>query len=76
MLVIPFAELEKETLQTLLEEMVTRDGTDYGAVEIPTAQKVTQAVRELQAGRVLLCYDNETQTCNLLPAEEARRWLE
>ena len=74
MLVIPFAELGKDTLLALLEEIVTRDGTDYGMVEIPTSAKVRQALQQLQAGHVCLCYDNESQTCNLLPAEEARRF--
>lgn len=73
MLVIPFAELEKDTLETVLEEIVTRDGTDYGLVEISTAAKVQQALQQLRSGQICLCFDSESESCNLLPADEARR---
>lgn len=75
MINIPFADLEKDTLHTLLEEIVTRDGTDYGAVEISTLRKIEQAIHQLQKGYIFLMYDNETQTCGLVLAEEARRWV-
>ncbi len=76
MLILPFEDIEKDTLYTLLEELVTRDGTDYGAVEISTAQKVEQVLLQLQQGTVCLCFDPETESCNIIEASEARRLAE
>lgn len=76
MLIIPFADMDIDTLNTLLEELVTRDGTDYGAVEIPAARKVEQVLLQLKRGTVCLCFDPETESCSIIAAEEARRWAE
>ena len=42
---IPYEKLEPETLQALIEEFVSRDGTDYGRTEVPFEQKVAQVKR-------------------------------
>lgn len=76
MLIIPFADMDKDTLHILLEELVTRDGTDYGITEMSTGQKVDQVLRQLAIGSVCLCYDQETESCNILPAAEAKRLAE
>jgi uncharacterized protein YheU (UPF0270 family) len=76
MLIIPYADMEKDTLNTLLEELVTRDGTDYGVVETSTAQKVQQVLLQLQQGTVCLCFDAETESCNILATAEAKRLAE
>jgi uncharacterized protein YheU (UPF0270 family) len=39
-LIIPFNELSPEALQGVIQEFVTRDGTDYGESEIPLGKKV------------------------------------
>jgi len=75
MIIIPFADLERDTLLTLLEEIVTRDGTDYGVVELSTERKVEQVLHQLQKGLACLMYDNETQSCSVVLAEEAKRWV-
>ena len=42
-MIIPISTLQNELLDSLLEEIVTRDGTDYGVVELTTEQKVERA---------------------------------
>ena len=64
---IPHAQLSAAALRAIVEEFVTRDGTDHSAIE-PRVEKV---LRELHAGRVELHFDDVTRSCNLLAAKES-----
>jgi len=75
MLIIPFNEIALETLSTLLEELVTRDGTDYGEIEASVEHKVESVIQQLRSGDACLCYDDASETCNVLPVEEAKRLM-
>lgn len=66
MIEIPWRELSAEALAGLIEEYVTRDGTDYGEREIDFATRVAQVRRELEAGRARVVYDAETGTANIV----------
>ncbi|MBW2735452.1 MAG: YheU family protein [Deltaproteobacteria bacterium] len=67
---IPLEALSPEALDNLIEEFVTRDGTDYGATERSLDDKKRAVVRQLHRGEVLIVFDPETQTSNLLTKEE------
>ena len=75
MIIIPFRELAPETLDALLQEIVTRDGTDYGDIEVAVAQKVGQVKQLLQSGVACLCYDEASESCNVLAATEVKRLM-
>ena len=60
------ALLSPATLRAVVTEFVTRDGTDHTSVE----RRIEMVLRQLEAGRVELHFDNATQTCNVLPANE------
>jgi uncharacterized protein YheU (UPF0270 family) len=64
---IPFAALSSDTLEAIIEEFITREGTDYGEREYSLAAKVEQVKQQLQRGEVIINYDAETQTCHLAP---------
>ena len=51
------------TLRAVVEEFVTRDGTDHSSVK----QRIEKVLRQLDAGRVELHFDDKTKTCNILP---------
>ncbi len=70
---IPPEALAAETLAAVIEEFVTREGTEYGAQEVPLARKVDQVRRQLERGEAWLLYDPETGSCNILPAAHAGR---
>jgi uncharacterized protein YheU (UPF0270 family) len=59
---IPAAELAPETLQSLVETFVLREGTDYGAQEVSLASKVAQVVRQLQRGEARIVFDPATES--------------
>ena len=61
-------ELSPETLRALVEEFVTRDGTDYGAVERELDAKVAAVMRQLARGEVRIVFDPESETTTLVPA--------
>jgi uncharacterized protein YheU (UPF0270 family) len=63
---IPHTQLSSAVLRAVVEEFVTRDGTDHSAVE----RRVEKVLRQLHAGQVELHFDRETQTCNILSVEE------
>jgi uncharacterized protein len=69
--IIPFEQLEQETLEAVLEEFITREGTDYGMYEYSLTQKREQLLAQLKQGRILLCFDPNTQSCTLLNKEDA-----
>ena len=62
---IPTTLLSPSALRGVVEEFVTRDGTDDSAVE----QRIAKVMRQLDAGLVELHFDDSTETCNILPVE-------
>lgn len=62
---IPHEKLRPATLRAVVEEFVTRDGTDYSSVE----QRVESVLRQLDAGLVGLHFDEQTETCNIVTVE-------
>lgn len=70
---IPWQELDAATLDNLITEIVTRDGTDYGEVEMSTPEKLAQVKRLLKAKQMTIVYDDATETCGLMSLEDALR---
>ena len=63
-------QLSAEALHGLVEEFVTRSGTDYGAVEATFEQKVSQVIAQLRSGTARLVFDPETETANIVEATQ------
>jgi hypothetical protein len=63
---IPHLQLPPVVLQAVIEEYVTRDGTDNSSVE----QRIKLVLRQLDVGIVELHFQQETETCNILPMNE------
>jgi uncharacterized protein YheU (UPF0270 family) len=68
---IPPGRLQPATLQALLEDFASRDGTDYGWRECTLEEKVAQLRRSLDSGRMTLLYDSESEHWDLLDSAEA-----
>ena len=69
---IPIERLSPEALDGLIEEFVTRDGTDYGLKEQTTEEKKSAVIRQLQRGEVVVVFDQESESCNIVTRDEAR----
>ena len=62
---IPWQELKPETLEALIDEYVTRDGTDYGTQEAARETKIAQVKKLLAKGKAQIVFDPETETCDI-----------
>ena len=69
---IPAESLKPETLRTLIEEYVTRSGTDYGTQEASLDRKVADVERQLGRGEIVIVFDPASETCDLREAEKHR----
>lgn len=72
---IPPSALAAETLDALLEEFASRDGTDYGERETSLTTRVAQLRTGLLGGEIVLLYDGDSETWDLLSAEAATELL-
>ncbi|QEQ95833.1 YheU family protein [Neptunomonas concharum] len=65
-MIIPMDALSDEALNGLIEEFVTRDGTDYGEIETSLAHKVTQVKAQLKRGDVVILYSETRGDVNIV----------
>lgn len=70
---VPYDQLAPETLRKVIEDIVTRDGTDYGAVEATLEQKSAALLRQLESGAAKLVVDLATETIGVMTKEELAR---
>jgi uncharacterized protein YheU (UPF0270 family) len=72
---VPCERLPAPTLEALLEEYATRDGTDYGLVERSLQDKVNNLLAQLREGKLALLYDAASEEWDLVPRDRARELL-
>ncbi len=72
---VPPERLDAATRRALVEEFVTRDGTDYGAVEQGVETRVAQVEAQLRSGEARIVFDPDSGTANIVLARDlaARR---
>ncbi|MBN4059824.1 MAG: hypothetical protein COA71_13315 [SAR86 cluster bacterium] len=63
---IPYKDLEEGTLNSLIEEFVSREGTDYGSQLYNLQDKVKHVMLQLEKGTVYIDYDAESSSCNIV----------
>jgi len=68
--IIPINKLSATALKGVIEEYITRRGTDYGAVEASLDTKFKQVKNQLKKGTAVLLFDNETETTNIFLADD------
>lgn len=71
-MIIPWQELEADTLENLIETFVLREGTDYGEQERSLLQKVADVRRQLERGDVVLVWSELHESVNIMPRKEFR----
>lgn len=75
-MLVPYDMLDPETLTRLIEDFVTREGTDNGdETDLPTrVQRVMQALKRKEA---FIAFDPESQQCQLVHRRDLPpEWLE
>ena len=70
---IPWDALPADTLDALVEEFVTREGTDYGEQEIALERKVAQVVAGIRRREYVILFDTEAETAHILTRQQWRQ---
>jgi len=63
---IPHEQLERDTLLRMIEEFVTRDGSNWEEDSGTLDVKVTQVMVQLKQRKIKVVFDLQTQTANLV----------
>jgi uncharacterized protein YheU (UPF0270 family) len=71
-MIVPYEKLSTEALRGLIEEFVTRPGTDTGYTEGSLEDNVEMVLMQLKLGDVLVVYDATLQTANLIPKDKLK----
>ncbi|MGB4073019.1 YheU family protein [Pseudomonas sp.] len=75
-MLIPYHLLEADTLTRLIEDFVTRDGTDNGD-ETPLHTRIERVRHALGKGQAVIVFDPESQLCQLaLKRDVPKEWLQ
>lgn len=67
---IPVNKLSAKALQGVIEEFISRNGTDYGAMESSLETNIRQVKSKLKDGSAVLVFDDETETTNIFLADD------
>ncbi len=67
---IPVNKLSPEALNGVINEFISRSGTDYGEREVSWETKFRQVKDKLENGLAVLIYDGETETINIFLAND------
>ena len=68
--IIPINKLSAKALQGVIEEFISRNGTDYGAIEASWETSIKQVKQKLKSGLAVLVFDDETETTNIFLADD------
>ncbi|HLR18240.1 MAG TPA: YheU family protein [Alcanivoracaceae bacterium] len=68
---VPWQEIPRDTLRLMIEEFVSRDGTDYGEQEVSLDTKVAQVQRLLETGEAMIWFDDVTETVSIFHRDNA-----
>lgn len=73
-MIIPWQQLEAETLNNIIEAFVLREGTDYGEQEHSLAHKVEDVYHQLTRGEVVLVWSELHETLNIMQKNQFKNW--
>jgi uncharacterized protein YheU (UPF0270 family) len=69
-MIVPANFLSPDALSGLIEEFVTRDGTDYGETEVSMQERVDQVRAQIERGEALILFDSTTETTTIIAAAD------
>lgn len=72
---VPPDSLSPEAFSGLIEEYVTRDGTDYGEEELPLAEKTAQVRKLVNAGELVMVFNDVDERSHFLTKADYEKML-
>ncbi|MGM0429539.1 MAG: YheU family protein [Pseudomonadota bacterium] len=68
-MIIPWQEVDQETLNNLLESVVLREGTDYGSQELSFDTKVEQLKQRVKSGEAVIVFSELHESVDIVDKE-------
>ena len=65
-MIIPWQDLDSDTLNNLLEHFVLREGTEYGEHDVSLADKVDEVRQQLKQGLAVIVYSELHESINIV----------
>jgi len=67
---IPYTQLSQDALNGVIDDFISREGTDYGMQEYSLEQKSQQVMKQLVAGTAVIVFDHDTQSVSILHKDQ------
>ncbi|MET0283146.1 MAG: YheU family protein [Polyangiales bacterium] len=67
---VPADALSADAVQGLVEEFITREGTDYGMREFSLEEKKATVMRQVERGEVAIVFELESESTTLVTKQE------
>ncbi|MDG6895728.1 YheU family protein [Volucribacter amazonae] len=64
-MIIPWQELEEQTLINIVESFILREGTDYGMEELPLATKRATLLAKIKQGDAIIVWSELHQSLDI-----------
>lgn len=69
-MIIPWQDLDQQTLMNIVESFILREGTDYGMNELPLATKTASLLAQIKQGKVVIVWSELHQSIDLKDKSE------
>lgn len=69
-MIIPIDKVSADVLNSIIQEFVLREGTEYGNEDVTLATKIAQVKQQLTKGSALLVFSELHQNVNIMPADQ------
>lgn len=69
-ILIPYERLSSDALEGVMDEFISREGTDYGDYDYSLADKRDQVLQQIKQGKVVLLFDPVAESCHLVLASQ------
>ena len=63
---VPYKDINPETLRNMIEEFVSRDGSDWGDTGGSMEDKIKQVLRQFESGKIKVVFDLTSQSANIV----------
>ena len=63
---VPYGQINPEALRSMIQEFVSRDGSDWGDPGCTLEEKVEQVFQQLKNRKARIVYDLKTETVNIV----------
>jgi uncharacterized protein YheU (UPF0270 family) len=66
MIVVPYEQIDPQTLRRMIEEFITADWSDFGAAHSELEGKIDQILKQLKEKRAKVVFNLESKAANIV----------